>query len=100
VLGERELAIGFRLIGLSDVFEVDSQNAVPEFQRVLGSGEFNLLVASESIRPRLTEAQRTVVDSSINPLVIFVPTPTGEYEIESISALAKRILGVSLVPAG
>ena len=34
------------------------------------------------------------------PLVVFVPPPSGEYEIESLSALAKRVLGVSLAVPG
>jgi len=97
VLGERELAIGFRLIGLKDVLEVTPENAVAEFQRVLAAGStYNLVIASQSIRRRLSDAQRAHADASLSPLVVFVPTPTGEYEVESINALAKRVLGVTL----
>jgi len=100
VLGERELAIGFRLIGLKDVVEVTPASAVAEFQRVMGDGKYNLVIASQSIRAHLSEAQRAHADSSLTPLVVFVPTPTGEYEVESINTLAKRVLGVTLsVPA-
>jgi len=96
VLGERELAIGFRLIGLKDVVEVRPDNAVSEFQRVMGDGRFNLVIASQSIRPRLSELQRAHADASLAPLDVFVPTPSGDYEVESLSALAKRVLGVTL----
>ncbi len=96
VLGERELAIGFRLIGLQDVVEVTAETAAAEFQRVMTSGAYTLVIASQSIRPRLSEAQRLNADNSITPLVVFVPTPTGEYEVESINTLAKRVLGVTL----
>lgn len=100
VLGERELAIGFRLIGLKDVIEVTPETAVSEFLRVLGDDSFSLLVASQSLRPRLTEGQRAHADASLRPLVVFVPTPSGEFEVESINALAKRVLGITLaVPA-
>jgi V/A-type H+/Na+-transporting ATPase subunit F len=99
LLGERELAIGFRLIGLKDVVEVAPATAATEFQKVMTGGEYSLVIASQSIRPRLTENQRLVADSSLKPLVVFVPTPTGEYEVESIAALAKRVLGVSLAIA-
>lgn len=97
VLGERELAIGFRLIGLKDVVDVTPENCAAEFEKAMGAGGFSLVIASQSIRPHLTEHQREVADASLDPLVVFVPTPTGEYEVESIAALAKRILGVSLV---
>jgi V/A-type H+/Na+-transporting ATPase subunit F len=96
VLGERELAIGFRLIGLVDVVEVTPETSVPEFQRVMGDGRYNLVIASQSIRARLSETQRAHADASLAPLVVFVPTPTGEFEVESINALAKRVLGVTL----
>ena len=96
VLGERELAIGFRLIGLKDVVEVTPENSVAEFQRVMTDGGYNLVIASQSIRARLSDVQRTHADASLAPLVVFVPTPTGEFEVESINALAKRVLGVTL----
>ena len=96
VLGERELAIGFRLIGLKDVIEVTPQNAVSEFERVMSEGRYSLVKASQSIRAQLTEAQRASADASLHPLAVFVPTPTGEFEVESINALAKRVLGVTL----
>jgi V/A-type H+-transporting ATPase subunit F len=96
VLGERELAIGFRLIGLKDVFEVTPENSVAEFQRVMNEGTYNLVIASQSIRGRLSESQRNLADASLAPLVVFVPTPGGESEVESINALAKRVLGVTL----
>ncbi len=99
VLGERELAIGFRLIGLKDVVEVTPETSVAEFQKAMANEQFSLLIASQAIRPRLSEMQRAYADASLRPLVVFVPTPSGEYEVESISVLAKRVLGVTLAPA-
>jgi len=95
VVGERELAIGFRLIGLKDVVEVTPDNAVSEFERAMAGG-FSLVIATQSIRAQLSESQRASADASLHPLVVFVPTPSGEYEVESIEALAKRVLGVTL----
>ena len=95
VVGERELAIGFRLIGLKDVIEVTPESSVVEFQRAM-TGGYALVIATQSIRALLSDAQRAAADSSLDPLVVFVPTPTGEYEVESIEALAKRVLGVTL----
>ncbi len=100
VLGERELAIGFRLIGFKDVVQVTPQTAASEFRRVMESGEFSLVVASQSVAKALTETQRLHAESSLKPLVVFVPSPDGTYEIESISTLAKRVLGVSLAMPG
>ena len=100
VLGERELAIGFRLIGLPDVVEVTPETAAGEFQKAYHSGRYNLIIASQSIKAKLSETQRYAADSSLRPLVVFVPTPQGEFEVESLNALAKRVLGVSLAVSG
>jgi V/A-type H+/Na+-transporting ATPase subunit F len=96
VIGERELAIGFRLIGLQDVVEVSPATASAEFQKLMARDDINLIVASEGVRRRLSENQRVQAEGSLQPLVVFVPSPTGEYEVESLAALAKRVLGVSL----
>ena len=96
VLGERELAIGFRLVGMKQVVEVTDATASAEFQRVVSSGQHSLVIASQMVKKHLTEAQRLQAESSLRPLVVFVPSPSGEYEVESIDALAKRVLGVTL----
>jgi V/A-type H+/Na+-transporting ATPase subunit F len=96
VLGERELAIGFRLIGFQNVIVVTPDSAVAEFERAMADDRYSLVIASQSIRPRLSEVQRAHADSTLRPLVVFVPTPTGEFEVETINDLAKRILGVTL----
>ena len=96
VIGERELAIGFRLIGLQDVVEVTPATAAAEFQQLMGREDINLVVASEGVRRMLSENQRVHAEGSLQPLVVFVPSPTGEYEVESLAALAKRVLGISL----
>jgi len=96
VIGERELAIGFRLIGLQNVVEVTPTTASAEFQRLMSRDDINLVVASEGVRRRLSENQRIHAEGSLQPLVVFVPSPTGEYEVESLAALAKRVLGISL----
>ena len=96
VIGERELAIGFRLIGLQNVVEVTPATASVEFQRLMSRDDINLVVTSEGVRRRLSENQRIHAEGSLQPLVVFVPSPTGEYEVESLAALAKRVLGISL----
>jgi len=98
VLGERELAIGFRLIGLKDVVEVTPESCAAEFQKAVSNEQVSLVIASQAIRSHLSEGQRAHTDASLRPLVVFVPTPGSGHEAESISTLAKRILGVTLGP--
>ena len=96
VIGERELVIGFRLIGVKDTFPTNEQNAVKEFQRVFDERYYSLILASRKIQTLLPETLRHAVESSIDPLVVFLPTPGAGEEPESVATLAKRVLGVSL----
>lgn len=96
VIGERELVIGFRLIGMRHTYLVDEKNAAKEFQRVFESGEHSLILASRQIQNQLPENLRRSAEHSIEPLVVFLPTPGAADEPESIGALTKRVLGVSL----
>ncbi|MEM0128909.1 MAG: V-type ATP synthase subunit F [Thermoplasmata archaeon] len=97
VIGERELAIGFRLIGLADVREGTPEASAKELARVLAAPEeYALVIASQSIRAHLTETQRAAADASLRPLVVFVPVPGASSEGEGIEALARRVLGISL----
>lgn len=96
VIGERELVMGFRLIGIDATVLVDDKNAAKEFQRVFESGEHSLVLASRKIQNLLPESLRRAAEHSIDPLVVFLPTPGAGEEPESIGALTKRVLGVSL----
>jgi V/A-type H+/Na+-transporting ATPase subunit F len=96
VIGERELVIGFRLIGFKETVLVDDKNAGHEFQTLFESGEHSLILASRRIQNVLPEALRHAAEHSIDPLVVFLPTPGAGEEPESVAALTKRVLGVSL----
>jgi len=98
VVGDRELVIGYRLIGIDDTFIVDDVNAVKKIQELYSSGEFGLIIASDSIRSKLPSKYLSEIEESIEPLVLFMPPQkesTKEDE-ESIAALAKRVLGINM----
>jgi len=94
VLGERELVIGFRLLGLRDVIVVTPESTATEFDKALSNQEVNLIIASYDLREHLSEGQRARADASLHPLVVFVPSRNGTYAEESVSDLARRVLGV------
>ena len=96
VIGERELVIGFRLIGLHHTYIVDDHTAAREFQRVFDSGQHSLILASRRVQNVLPEALRRAAEHAIDPLVVFLPTPGAGEEPESVATLTKRVLGVSL----
>ena len=55
VVGDRELVIGYRLIGIDDTFIVsDEEDASKKIQELYSSGEFGLIIASNSMRTKLS----------------------------------------------
>lgn len=96
IVGERELVIGYQLLGIEDTFIVAGEDANKKIQEVFSSGEFSLIIASESVRNALPLTFKTRVEASIEPLVLFMPSLQENIKEESIAALAKRVLGINI----
>jgi V/A-type H+-transporting ATPase subunit F len=98
VLGERELVMGYRLLGIDDTFTMSTDyiEVNKTLQRLMSSKEYALIIASDSVRNALSEGFRETVETSIEPLVLFLPALQGNVEEESISSLARRVLGISI----
>jgi len=96
VIGERELVIGYRLLGMDDTFIVSKDDANKTLQELFSSGKFGLIIASEFVRNLLPGIFKTKIEASIEPLVLFMPSLQGNIQEESISVLAKRVLGINI----
>ena len=99
VVGERELVIGYSLLGIEDTFIASGDQASKTVQDLFTSGKFSLIIASDVVRSTLPAIFRKKIEASIEPLVIFMPALEGNIQEESIAALAKRVLGIS-IPTG
>ncbi len=99
VVGERELVIGYSLLGIEDTFIATGEEASKTIQDLYTSGKFSLIIASDVVRTTLPMIFRKKIEASIEPLVIFMPALEGNIQEESIAALAKRVLGIS-IPSG
>ncbi|MEM0155389.1 MAG: V-type ATP synthase subunit F [Thermoplasmataceae archaeon] len=95
IIGEREVALGFRLIGLDNTFIANGQAGVTKFLELLRSGNFSLIMVSEKLKPLMDRKTLDRIETGTDPLVVFIPVP-GEVEEESVEALAKRVLGVDI----
>lgn len=96
VVGERELAIGYNLLGIEDTFITSGDDASKTVQDLFSSGNYSLIIISDAVRSSLPAIFRKKIEASIEPLVIFMPALEGNIQEESISVLAKRVLGISI----
>ncbi|MCL4345278.1 MAG: V-type ATP synthase subunit F [Candidatus Thermoplasmatota archaeon] len=95
VIGERAISLGFRLIGISDSYEYSGKQAVEKLEDLSKSSKYSVIFVSETVKKYMDTRLLTYYESIMSPLIMFVPLP-GEETEESLSAMAKRILGVDI----
>lgn len=96
VVGDRQLVLGYRLLGIDDTYIAEEEEVVQIMQKLFYSNEFGFIVASRSVRDALSPTFRAKIDASIEPLVIFMPSLQEGVKEESIPDLARRVLGVDI----
>ncbi len=97
VIGERELVIGYRLLGIDETFIVNgSDESLKTMENLFFSHKYSMIIASQFIRGHLPSLFRKKVEASIEPLVLFMPLLKGNIQEESISSLARRVLGINI----
>ncbi len=95
VIGERELVLGFRLLGINNSFIAEGEAGVVKLMELMKEKKYSLVMASESLKTHLDSKTAGAVDMSTDPLVVFIPLPGGK-DLESVSDLAKRVLGIEI----
>jgi V/A-type H+/Na+-transporting ATPase subunit F len=96
VVGEKELVLGYRLLGVEDALPVGRAEAQKTVMELFNSGKYNLIIVGNEARKGLSAATKEKLESSIVPLVVFMPSTEAEVAEESLSRLAKRVLGVDI----
>lgn len=95
IIAERELVLGFRLIGVEHSFIAEKDEGVKKLYELLAEKKYSLIMVSESIKSYMDSKTLRFTETSTDPVVVFIPLPGGE-DLESVNALAKRVLGVDI----
>ena len=97
VVGERELVLGYRLLGVEDAFIVSKEDAQRVIMDLFNANGHGLIIAGNEVRKALSQSAREKLESSIIPLVVFMPPiDSAVGQEESLARLARRVLGVDL----
>ena len=96
VVGERELVLGYRLLGVQDAFQAGKEEAQKIVMDLFNSSEYALIIIGGQARGGLSASTKEKLESSITPLVVFMPSLDSTASEESLSLLARRVLGVDL----
>ena len=96
VVGDRELVVGYRLLGVEDAFITGKDDSQKVLMDLYNSNKYGLIIVGSEVRKFLSGSSKDKLESSIIPLVVFMPSIGSQEEEESLSILAKRVLGVDL----
>ncbi len=97
VIGERALALGFKIIGIKDVFIVNQNNMSDTLISIINKHEHDLIMVEDTARQNLAPSQLRMLETITQPIVIFIPTQTMLSREESVRDLAKRVLGFDIL---
>lgn len=95
IVAERDLILGFRLIGVEHSYIAEKEEGVKTLSDLLSQKKFSLIMVSESIKPYMDHKILRFIEISTDPVVVFIPVPGG-VDLESVNELAKRVLGVDI----
>ncbi len=96
-MGDAEFCLGFRLVGLRYVFEVDEDGDWEEgVTKAMAEEEVGILVMPSEVIPNLHPAIRQDIVSSVRPVVI----PIGATEESDLREKIKQAVGVDLWDKG
>lgn len=94
VIGDPDFNLGFRLVGVRDIFDVTSdEELVSVVERVLESDEVGVAVIKYEFLKKLPLALRRAVDESVEPTFVALGEEGG---VEEIREKIRRAIGVDL----
>ena len=95
-VGDRRDGLGLKLAGIDNSIDLTGKEALNEVIKLIKSKEYNLIIAEEDIKDYADQNERNLLDLSVDPLVLFIPSQETQENKESLESLAKRVLGVDI----
>ena len=93
VVGDRETAIGFRLAGLTDVYEVKNDEEAVKAINELANNEN---IAFTVITERIAESIKDKI-KNIDKVIVEIPDKQGKLDrIDPVKELIRKAIGVSM----
>ncbi len=94
VIGDPDFNLGFRLVGVRDIFDVNSdEELVDVVEKVLESDEIGVAVIKYEFLKKLPLALRRAVDESVEPTFVALGEEGG---VEEIREKIRKAIGVDL----
>ncbi|MCI4434338.1 MAG: V-type ATP synthase subunit F [Thermoplasmata archaeon] len=98
VVGEKPLVLGYRLLGCTECYEETGEEGARRVISLLKRNDIGMIIASDIIRDSMSQQDIEKIESTIQPLVIFVPSSVSvkKSEEEVLREYVKRVLGIDI----
>jgi len=91
VVGSQDFIVGFRLAGIRNIYETNSETLESTIQEILDKEDVGILVVNMKDMERLPASLRIRLDESTTPVVIPVGTDEGDMRDK-----VRRAIGIDL----
>jgi len=91
VVGSQDFVVGFRLAGIRNIYETNSETLESTIQEILDTEDVGILVVNMKDMERLPASLRIRLDESTAPVVIPVGTDEGDMRDK-----VRRAIGIDL----
>ncbi len=95
VLGDRDLATGFKLVGIKETFVCSLENADEKLNELLTRADAGIVVFQDEFYPGLSHKTRKLIETIPKPVVVSVGVKAAS-STENLQAMIKRAIGISL----
>lgn len=97
-LGDRDMAIGFKLAGVSSAFEVkDAEEAKGILRDAFQRQDVGIILISERLAEELRSFINKLVEEADMPIIVEIPSKEGaKGGVDIIRELVKRAVGIEI----
>jgi V/A-type H+-transporting ATPase subunit F len=94
VVGDSELAMGFKLIGIKQIYESESKDDLKSNFKKAMEGDVGVIITNDKAIDKLDQRFRRKVESSISPIIVVLSKESGASE--NLREMIKKAIGIDL----
>ena len=102
VVGNAELALGFKLAGVRDAFSAENvEDAEDAIRKLLDADDIGIIVITSTVSKGLKDKKiKHAVESSLLPMFVEVPEYREEFRPDTLRKLVMRAIGIDIEKIG
>ncbi len=98
VIGDSDMVVGFRLVGVEGVEASSSEEARNALQKALGRSDIGIIILSEAFftDSSMQNEVDKIRQERVSPLIVELPASNGPSSKMQLSEIISKILGIKI----